>query len=72
MYHPSLRQNENFHAQLETWANLQTYKLFSLSQQPPVMKNEDVSVFKLIKNKLGIKAFRYVSCPHATTKLYFS
>ena len=35
------------------------------------MKNEDVSMFKLIQVKLGTKAFRYFSCPHATIKLYF-
>ena len=36
------------------------------------MKNEDVTMFKSIQDKLGIKAFRYVSCPHATIKLHFS
>ena len=30
------------------------------------MKNEGVSMFKFILDKLGIKTFRYASCPHAT------
>ena len=35
------------------------------------MKNEDVSMFKLMKHKHGTKAFRYVSCPDATIKRRF-
>ena len=34
--------------QLATYANFQKIKLFPLSQRPPVIKNEDVSMFKLI------------------------
>ena len=39
---------------------------------PPVIKIEDVSVFKLIQNKLGIEALCYISCPCAMIKLHFS
>ena len=35
------------------------------------MKNEGVSMFKLIQGKLGIKSICYVSYPHATIKLHF-
>ena len=34
------------HKQLATQANSQKIKLFSLSHGPPVMKNEDVLVFR--------------------------
>ena len=36
------------HKQLATQANSQKIKLFSLSHEPPVMKNEDVLVFRYI------------------------
>ena len=35
------------------------------------MKNEGSSVLKFIEDKLGIKAFSYVSCPHPAIKLHF-
>ena len=61
----SLRQSEDSHITFLIY-KLPKSKLFTLSQQPPDMKNEDVSMFKLIWDKLRIKAFRYISCPHVT------
>ena len=52
--------------------NFRKIKLLFLSHQPAVMENEDVSIFKLIQEKLGIKAIRYLSCPHAAIKPHFS
>ena len=57
--------------QLATLANFQNIKLFSLSLQPPVVENKDISVFKFIYDKLGKKAFPYFYSQYATAKLYF-
>ena len=54
------------HTQFATKANF-----FSLSQHPPVAKNEDISMFKFRNDKLGKKVFPYVSCPHATKNFIF-
>ena len=35
------------------------------------MKYEDVSMFKLIQDKVGTKGFHYVPWPHATINLPF-
>ena len=56
------------HTQLATQANLQKIKLFSSSYQPPVVKNEDVSMLKLFRTKWGEGiSFPFVSYPHTTT-----
>ena len=35
------------------------------------MKNEDISIFKFIWDKMGIKVFPYVSWPYGAIKLHF-
>ena len=61
--HPSVRQNE-----FATEVNIQKI-FFFLIMSPPVMKDEDVSMFKIIQEKVGIKAFRYISRSHVTIDL---
>ena len=55
------------HTQFVTDVNFRKITHFPLSYGPPVMKNEGVSMFKLIQDKLGINAFLFVFCPHAIT-----
>ena len=47
--YPSLRQNENSHTK-----NKKKIRFVSLSDGPPVMKKEDISMFKFIQDKVGI------------------
>ena len=67
--YPSLRQNENLHTTCHI-GQLPEKKLNFLHHHNGLQVWK-MKIFQLLWDNLGIKAFPYISCSHATIKLFF-